>query len=109
MLQLRDKFTFGKHKGNILYAVLHDHPEYMSWMKQTGFSDFGKEVTLAIDEWEAANPHEVSKIQKSIERKKLRESIGKTKSVTSDESDILKAAFTKSAPVIERPVSWGSW
>lgn len=70
MLQMTDRMGFGKWKGASVSTILCDNPSYLSWLMRTGFSDFGKEVTLAIHQWEDENPYEVKKIEARIAEKK---------------------------------------
>lgn len=73
MLNKKSVIRFGKYKGFTVFSVLSSDPGYLCWLRKTGFSDFGKEVTEAIWEWEEKNPAEVSKIDASIERKRLQD------------------------------------
>lgn len=110
MMTPDSKFTFGKFKGRTIAAVAEIDPGYLCWMRRTGFSDFGREVTEAIFAWEEANPEEVKRIDRSIAKKKVAEA---QRQDTFDEvTDIRKPLHDpQPAPVIAATANlvWGSW
>lgn len=73
MLQFDSRFAFGKHHGQKLRDVFQTNPSYMCWLLETGFSEFGKDVTLALQKWMEENPAEVVRVRHRIGRKKLAE------------------------------------
>lgn len=110
MMTPGSKFTFGKFKGKTIKEVAEQDPGYLCWMRRTGFSDFGKEVTEAIFAWEEANPEEVKRIDRSIARKKA--AAEAQQDAFDDVGDIRKPLHDpQPAPVIAATanLAWGSW
>lgn len=73
MLQPDSILTFGLFKGKTVTDVFLKKPSYLCWLRKTGFSSFGKEVTEAIFAWEETNPKEVQKIERRIAEAKTEE------------------------------------
>lgn len=104
------KFNFGKYKGKTINEVADIDFGYLCWMRRTGFSDFGKEVTEAIFAWEDANPDEVARIERSIAKKKA----SAMQNLDAQESSLdvrVPLHDSQPAPVIGATTSlvWGSW
>lgn len=76
MLKPDSIFTFGLFKGKTVTYVFKTKPSYLCWLRKTGFSNFGKEVTEAVFAWEEMNPREVQRVERSIANSLAR--IGKT-------------------------------
>lgn len=103
-------FTFGKYKGKKASAVFVENPSYFYWLRETGFGDFGKEITEAIFEWEEQNPKEAQRVRKNIAERKAKAAAAEEaveKYVpTSDPIPMAKPGPTMSASM---SAAWGSW
>lgn len=75
-LQLDSTLSFGKYKGRIVKDVFLENPSYLYWMLQTGFKDFGKEITELLVAWEESFPKEAQRVKRNIENKKKQEQAG---------------------------------
>lgn len=102
MMQPGSRFTFGKYKGKTITEVATENPGYLCWMRLTGFSEFGKEVTEAIFAWEEANPGEVTRIQKSIDKKRAQER-------AVEDHKPIHDPLPPAASRVEYGTAWGSW
>lgn len=118
MLQPNSKFPFGMYKGRAVMEIAESRPDYLCWLRQTGFSDFGKEVTEAIFAWEELNPDEVEKIKKSVARKKKEEAAAtelekkrKSFAAADDDEKLAPLHDPMPPPVIPKEArpDWGSW
>lgn len=116
MLKPNSILTFGIHKGKTIEEVFEKRPDYLCWMRLTGFSDFGKEVTEAIFAWEEQNPKKVLSIKAGIEKRKkavegLPLAIGRNDDLDEDcdkkDGSFVPTIHTK--PLVQKPENWGSW
>lgn len=107
MLTPNDKFTFGKHKGKLIRQVMSDHPDYIYWMHCSGFSDFGKEITEFIFQFEELFPAAAEKVKRKVAAKKATASVDTTGiNVEAHIAHLIPKAPTTSSAALE---SWGSW
>lgn len=123
MLQPESVLRFGKYKGRTVLDVCETDPGYLCWLRQTGFSDFGKEITEFIFAWEEANPSEVLSIKRNVERHKKEDAAKRAALVLdaeeksridiacaddSDDEPLHNPVLATMIPKDARP-DWGSW
>lgn len=117
MLKPDSRFPFGKYKGRQVIEICEENPSYLCWLRQTGFSDFGKEITEFIFDWEEENPTETANIKRKVERSKKEEAAKKAELVIeakeksfADDGDV-PLHNPVPAPVIPKEArpDWGSW
>ena len=107
MMTPDSRFTFGKYKGRTIKEVAAENPGYLCWMRLTGIGNFGKEVTEAIFAWEEANPDEVRRIQRNIDKKKAEER--KSADAVDDHAPISDPVPMKPPISANYGTAWGSW
>lgn len=105
MMRPESIFRFGKHKGKSITEVAVSDPGYLSWMRQTGFSEFGREVTEAIFAWEESNPEEVVRIERSIAKNKAKKAIEEQ---IADQAPVHDPEPTPKVSATAN-LAWGTW
>lgn len=108
MLTPNDKFTFGKHKGKLIGDVMKAHPDYIYWMHCSGFSDFGKEITLFIHYFEEHLPDAARKVKMQVESRKASAIAAEARIDRYEEKLARELASTPKAAAATSE-AWGSW